>query len=95
MVDFNPNQQHEETATRGSRMSEFRDSEGYREFKALILDAIREEAFEIFDTVEASDQVGIVGAQQMKKVVDRIESKIDGFIQEGRLAVDYLNNSNQ
>ncbi len=95
MVDFNENQQYEEQATRGNRMAEFRDSEGYREFKALILDVIREEAFAIFDTVEASDQVGIIGSQQMKKVVDRIESKIDGFIQEGRLAVDYLTRSNQ
>ena len=46
------------------------------------------------DGVPADDTVGIIGAQQMKKVVDYIEGKIDGSIEEGRLALDYLRNSN-
>jgi hypothetical protein len=96
MVEFNNpiDMEQQRTALYGQRMSEFRESEGYKEFKASILDVIREEAFSIFDTLPADDTIGIVGTQQMKKVVDYIEGKIDGSIEEGRLALDYLRNSN-
>ncbi len=96
MVEFNSEVdiEQERLALYGQRMKEFRESEGYKEFKASILDAIREEAFNVFDTLPADDTVGIIGAQQMKKVVDYIEGKIDGSIEEGRLALDYLRNSN-
>lgn len=96
MVDFNENQQYLDASALGERMKVFRDGEGYKEFKAIVLDKIKEEAFNIFDTLPADDQVGIIGTQQMKKVVDYIEGKIDGSIDEGRLCLDYLRtNSNQ
>ena len=96
MVEFNSeiDKEQERLALFGQRMKEFRDSEGYKEFKASVLDVIREEAFNIFDALPADDTVGIVGTQQMKKVVDYIEGKIDGSIEEGRLALDYLRGSN-
>ena len=96
MVEFNNTVEIEQQriALFGQRMSEFRESEGYKEFKTSILDVIREEAFSIFDALPADDTVGIIGAQQMKKVVDYIEGKVDGSIEEGRLALDYLRNSN-
>lgn len=95
MVEFNEvDKEQEKIALYGQRMKEFSDSEGYKEFKASILDVIREEAFSIFDALPADDVIGIVGTQQMKKVVDYIEGKIDGSIEEGRLALDYLRNSN-
>jgi hypothetical protein len=96
MVDFNNavDIEQERIALYGQRMREFSESEGYKEFKATILDVIREEAFSIFDSLPADDTVGIIGAQQMKKVVDYIEGKVDGSVEEGRLALDYLSNSN-
>jgi hypothetical protein len=95
VVEFNEvDKEQERIALYGQRMKELRESEGYKEFKASVLDVIREEAFSIFDTLPADDTVGIIGAQQMKKVVDYIEGKVDSSIEEGRLALDYLQNSN-
>lgn len=97
MVNFNQNEldkEQEKIALFGQRMSEFRNSEGYKEFKISVLDKIREEAFDVFDVLPADDTIGIIGTQQMKKVVDYIEGRVDGSIEEGRLALDYLKNSN-
>ena len=94
MDEFDLNEQHRVSALLGKHMDDLRNSEGWAAFKANILDEMEEGAFKVFSTIRADDQVGIIEAQQMKKVIDLIYDNMDGLVQEGRLAVSYLNNSN-
>lgn len=87
-------QRWREEAIIGERMSEFKNSPGYSAFKANVLDKIRSDAFELFADVPAEDTTAVTGAQQMKKVVDRVEKMVDALVEQGRLAREYLSNSN-
>ena len=86
--------QYQNEARMGQAMTNLLNGPDFHVFKAEILDQIAEDAFKIFVDAPADDPVAITGAQQMKKVVDRIELEMTSLIEQGRLALDCLNNSN-
>lgn len=83
-----------ETASNGEAIQNLLASHDFQVFKTLVLDEISKKAFDLFTTVHADDVAGIVEAQQMKKVVDLIEGTMVSLVEEGRLALDELKNSN-
>lgn len=85
---------YRQEARNGEAMLNLANNEDFRIFKAEVLDVIREDAFKIFCDTPADDKIAIIGAQQMKKVVDRIDGLMIDLVERGRLALDNLRNSN-
>jgi hypothetical protein len=81
-------------ARMGQAMDNLNNNPDFHVFRAEILDVIANDAFKIFTDAPADDTAAITGAQQMKKVVDRIDIEMTSLIEQGRLATSYLNNSN-
>ena len=85
---------YREEARTGEAMANLMQSEDFREFRNKVLKPIEENAFKIFTSSPADDQIAIIGAQQMKKVVDHINQEMISLVEQGRLALDNIKNSN-
>ncbi len=81
-------------ARSGEAMLNLAESEDFRIFRAEILDVIKEDAFKIFTDSPADDTIAIVGAQQMNKVIDRIDILMIDLVERGRHALSQLKDSN-
>lgn len=86
--------QWQNEARMGQAMSNLDNSPDFHVFKAEIIEVMKEQALKIFTDAPADDVVAIVGAQQRRKIVDWIENEMNTLVEQGRLASEYLNNSN-
>lgn len=85
---------YREVASEGQAITELLNNRNFKIFIDKVLKPIEEEALEILTTSPADDKVAIIGGQQRKKVVDSIYKKMNSLVEEGRLALDYLKDSN-
>lgn len=76
----------EERSHVGDLFKTFRENGSLALLKKYILDRITQDAFNGFGITPADDKVAIIGFQQMKIVSERIEKRINQYIEEGKLA---------
>lgn len=83
-----------EKAKVGESLENLSVNHDFAAFRDNILNVISDNAYEIFKSAPADDKIVIIGAQQMGKVVDSINDRMEALIQEGKLIRSNLKDSN-
>jgi len=84
---------YEEASRTGDALENLKRSGDFAVFVEKILEPLDRGAFEVFKKVDPEDTIGIIEAQQMSKMLDRIDDELKRMIQEGYYAKEQIKNS--